>query len=105
MAKMFIGGEWQDRDDKIPVYNPYDGSVVDTVPNASKEDVDLAFKTAIASFNLLVVLSFRKPKSLILSVGTLKITLSLIEIIKSSIRFPSIISFFIPEIFPGPYDG
>ena len=46
MAKMFIGGEWQDRDDKIPVYNPYDGSVVDTVPNASKEDVDLAFKTA-----------------------------------------------------------
>jgi glyceraldehyde-3-phosphate dehydrogenase (NADP+) len=45
--KMFIGGQWVDRDDKIEVLNPFDGSVLDTVPRASNEDVDTALATAV----------------------------------------------------------
>ena len=44
--KMFIGGEWTDRDDKLEVTNPFDGSVVDTVPKATPEDVARAVATA-----------------------------------------------------------
>ncbi|MBT4609089.1 MAG: aldehyde dehydrogenase family protein, partial [Gemmatimonadetes bacterium] len=44
--KMFIGGEWTDRDDKLDVLNPFDGSVVDTVPKATPEDVARAVATA-----------------------------------------------------------
>lgn len=45
--KMFIAGQWVDRDDKIEVLNPFDGSVLDTVPRASNEDVDTALATAV----------------------------------------------------------
>ena len=44
--RMYIGGEWVDRDDKVEVLNPYDGSVIDTVPSAGIEDVDLAVASA-----------------------------------------------------------
>lgn len=42
--KMLISGEWVDSSNKetLEVTNPYDGSLVETVPNASKEDVDAA---------------------------------------------------------------
>ena len=30
--KMYINGEWVDREAKIPVLNPFDQSVIDTVP-------------------------------------------------------------------------
>jgi glyceraldehyde-3-phosphate dehydrogenase (NADP+) len=43
---MYIGGEWVDRGDKIPVINPFDNSVIDTVPRASVEDVDAAVASA-----------------------------------------------------------
>ena len=45
--KMFIGGQWEDRDDRIPVVNPYDNSAFDTVPRASVEDVDKAIASAV----------------------------------------------------------
>ena len=59
--KMYIGGEWVDKDEKVPVVNPYDGSVVDydgsvvdydgsvvdTVPKAGVEDVDSAIASAV----------------------------------------------------------
>ena len=44
--KMYIGGEWVDRDDKIQVVNPYNSSVIDTVPRAGLEDVDSALASA-----------------------------------------------------------
>ena len=44
--RMYIGGEWVDKDEKITVENPYDSSVVDTVPKASIEDVDSAISSA-----------------------------------------------------------
>ena len=44
--RMYIGGEWVDREDKIPVVNPFDDSVVDTVPRGSVEDVEAAIASA-----------------------------------------------------------
>jgi acyl-CoA reductase-like NAD-dependent aldehyde dehydrogenase len=44
--RMYIGGEWVDRDDKIAVINPYDNSVVDTVPRGTVEDVEVAIASA-----------------------------------------------------------
>ena len=45
--RMYIGGEWVDRDAKIPVVNPYDNSVIDEVPKADVEDVDTAVASAV----------------------------------------------------------
>ena len=46
--KMYIGGQWVDRDEKVPVINPYSGSQVDTVPRGSAADVDAAVTSAVA---------------------------------------------------------
>lgn len=45
--KMFVGGEWVDKRQTIPVINPYDGSTVDTIPKADKDDVERALATAV----------------------------------------------------------
>ena len=45
--RMFIRGEWVDRSKQIEVRHPYDGSLVDTVPQATVEDVDLAVQGAV----------------------------------------------------------
>ena len=43
-----IGGEAPDRDERIEVFNPWDNSVVGTVPCATREDVARAFDIAAA---------------------------------------------------------
>ena len=45
--RMYIGGEWVDKDEKLPVVNPYDNSVIDTVPRADPEDVESAVASAV----------------------------------------------------------
>ena len=45
--RMFVGGEWVDKAEKIPVLNPFDGSTLDTVPRANAEDVEMALATAV----------------------------------------------------------
>lgn len=45
--KMYVGEEWVDRDEKIDVRNPFDGSLVDTVPKAGPDDVEKALATAV----------------------------------------------------------
>jgi glyceraldehyde-3-phosphate dehydrogenase (NADP+) len=45
--KMFCAGKWVDRADTMDVNNPYDGSVVDTVPRATPADVDAAVATLV----------------------------------------------------------
>ncbi len=45
--RMFVGGEWKDLSRKIEVRNPYDQSVVDTVPRAGEADVDEALAGAV----------------------------------------------------------
>ena len=44
--KMLIGGEWVEKKQKIEVLNPYDGTVVDTVPRADAKDLDRAIGSA-----------------------------------------------------------
>ncbi len=44
--KMLLAGEWRDGAQTIPVYNPFDNSVVDTVPRATAADVDRALDFA-----------------------------------------------------------
>jgi acyl-CoA reductase-like NAD-dependent aldehyde dehydrogenase len=45
--RIFFAGQWHDRDQKIEVKNPYDGSVVDTVPAATAADVEAAIAGAM----------------------------------------------------------
>lgn len=49
--KMLINGNWTDSSSKetIDVTNPYDGSFLDTVPAATKEDVDKAIADAVST--------------------------------------------------------
>ena len=44
--KMFVNSRWMDKDEKVEVLNPYDGSVIDTVPRADGKDVQAALATA-----------------------------------------------------------
>jgi acyl-CoA reductase-like NAD-dependent aldehyde dehydrogenase len=44
--KMYVAGQWVTKPKKIDVTNPFDGSVVDTVPQADKGDVDRALESA-----------------------------------------------------------
>ena len=44
--KMYLAGEWVDRDEKIDVVNPFNGQVFDTVPRGSVEDVQSAIASA-----------------------------------------------------------
>ena len=44
--RMLIGGEWIDKERRIEIKNPFDGSVVDTVPAGDAADVDRAVEIA-----------------------------------------------------------
>jgi len=44
--KMLINGEWVERDKKIEVRNPFDNSLVDTVPEGTVGDVEAAMESA-----------------------------------------------------------
>jgi len=45
--KMILAGEWVERERKIEVRDPYDGSLVDTVPAATSDDVRAAIAAAV----------------------------------------------------------
>jgi glyceraldehyde-3-phosphate dehydrogenase (NADP+) len=47
---MLIDSEWVDRDKKIPVRDPFDDSVIDHVPGASREDAMLVLDAAARGF-------------------------------------------------------
>src|SRR5262249_38523174 len=44
--RMYVAGQWIDKPQTIPVENPYDKSVVDTVPRADRGDVERALESA-----------------------------------------------------------
>jgi len=45
--KMYINGNWVDKAETILVLNPFDQSVLDTVPRGTASDVDLAIGSAV----------------------------------------------------------
>jgi glyceraldehyde-3-phosphate dehydrogenase (NADP+) len=47
--KMLLAGEWVDRDTSIDVRDPFDSSLIDTVPSATHEDVETALAAAYAA--------------------------------------------------------
>jgi glyceraldehyde-3-phosphate dehydrogenase (NADP+) len=50
--KMLLDGKWVDRDDKIEVRDPFDNSLVDTVPSASLADCEIALAAAVKGFEI-----------------------------------------------------
>ncbi len=48
--KMLLGGQWVRRDKTIEVRDPYDDSLIDTVPRATTDDVQAAFGFAQQGF-------------------------------------------------------
>ena len=44
--QMYIAGQWTEGQDTIEVLNPFDGSLVDTVPHAGPKEVDQALESA-----------------------------------------------------------
>ncbi len=44
--KMYVAGQWIDKPQKIEVLNPYDNSIIDTVPRADLNDLDRALASA-----------------------------------------------------------
>ncbi len=50
--KMLLGGEWVDREKKIEVRDPFDNSLIDTVPRAAGDDVDKAMAAAVKGFEV-----------------------------------------------------
>src|SRR5436309_16021290 len=54
--KMYLGGQWVDRSNRLEVRHPYDGSVVDTVPAASPADAAAAVASAVRGAVVMVSL-------------------------------------------------
>jgi len=50
--KMLLGSEWVDGDKKIEVRDPFDNSLIDTVPRATPADVDKAMAAAVKGFEV-----------------------------------------------------
>ncbi len=51
--RMLIGGTWIEGDRQIEVLNPFDDSVIDTVPSASPEQVEEAIRSAERGFEVM----------------------------------------------------
>ena len=45
--KMYVAGKWINKAATVDVINPYDGKVIDTVPQASIDDVNSAIASAV----------------------------------------------------------
>ena len=45
--KMYINAQWIDKAETIPVFNPFDQSLLDTVPGGTSADVELAITSAV----------------------------------------------------------
>ncbi len=50
--KMLLEGKWVDKSERIDVIDPFDGSVIDTVPRASVEDAKKAIESAKRGYEI-----------------------------------------------------
>ncbi|MFO0993279.1 MAG: aldehyde dehydrogenase family protein [Hyphomicrobiales bacterium] len=55
--RMYLGGEWIAKPETIAVENPFDRSIVDTVPKADAKDVERAIASAVAGARAMAKLS------------------------------------------------
>ena len=71
--KMYLAGEWVDRDQKIDVVNPFNGGMIDTVPRAGIEDVDAAIASAERGAKVMASMSgYQRYEVLMRAVGLMK---------------------------------
>ena len=71
--KMYLAGEWVDRDEKINVLNPFNGQVFDTVPSAGIEDVVDAIASAERGAKVMASMSgHQRYEILMRAVGLMK---------------------------------
>ena len=71
--KMYLAGEWVDRDEKIDVVNPFNGQVFDTVPRGSVEDVQTAIASADRGAKVMASMSgYQRYEVLTRAVGLMK---------------------------------
>jgi acyl-CoA reductase-like NAD-dependent aldehyde dehydrogenase len=57
VVRIFLAGKWVEKPQKIEVRNPYDNSVIDTVPKADKNDVERALSFAEQGAKVIAKLS------------------------------------------------
>jgi glyceraldehyde-3-phosphate dehydrogenase (NADP+) len=50
--EMLIAGKWIDKEEKIEVKDPFDGSVIDTVPSGTAGDLDAAITAAVEGYRI-----------------------------------------------------
>lgn len=48
--KMLLNGDWVEKEKKIEVRDPYDNSLIDTVPYSERKDTEIALKAAVLGF-------------------------------------------------------
>ena len=71
--KMYVGGQWTETQDNIQVLNPFDGSVLDTVPNAGPQEVDQALESAARGANIMAQLpGYERYQILVKAAGLLQ---------------------------------
>lgn len=63
--KMFIGGAWREGREQLPVYNPYDGSVVDYAQVADAHDIEDAIASAYSATRVMEDMPYYKRSEII----------------------------------------
>jgi len=69
--KMYIAGEWIDTKEKIEVLNPFNGEVVDTVPNATPQEVEKALASAFRGAQVMAELPAYQRFSILMKAASL----------------------------------
>lgn len=69
--KMLINGKWVDRKNKIEVRDPWDNTVVDTVPSASAEDVETALAGAAEGVEIARAMPSHERRAVLLKAAAL----------------------------------
>ncbi len=71
LMKMYVGTDWVDASESIEVINPFDGSVVDTVPKATSADVDRAIAAATRGAKVMAALTGYERSEILRRAGDL----------------------------------
>ena len=65
--KFLVGGEWRTSEETLPVYFPYDNSVVDEIYLASEQDLDDAIAAAERGFEIMRKLPSHKRSEILMN--------------------------------------
>jgi acyl-CoA reductase-like NAD-dependent aldehyde dehydrogenase len=64
--KMFVAGNWTDGSAQKPVHSPFDGSIVDTVPVATPDEVDAAIASAVRGAKIMAAMPAHQRAEILL---------------------------------------